>query len=202
MSLKARRNLVAEFSRNQMVMPAHLIRPEMITLKRKKIKAKPDDKSDYEDCPDDDYKSIPTVERMQTEAYLKAMQREAEHEAKIRAMIVNQYKWDVNEFNFFEKQVPVEFKFSQPDSTKLAAMYDSVILWMKQGWRPRHIEANTLKNYTAFGRDGFLKRDIATICSWCDGLAALERAIMQDELVFLAKSEGTEDMQEFDREEV
>jgi len=119
-------------------------------------------------------------------------------------MLLNQYKWDVKEFAFFEEQVKQEFNFMTGKETieNLDKMYESIILWMKQGWRPRHIEANTLKNYTAFGKAGFLKKDITTICNWCDALARLEKAIVNDEKLFKLKSEGPEEIDEFEREEI
>jgi hypothetical protein len=49
------------------------IRPEMITLRRKKIKENQGDKSEYEDCPDEDFKSIPKDNEMRTDGYIRAM---------------------------------------------------------------------------------------------------------------------------------
>lgn len=59
---------------------------------------------------------------------------------------------------------------------------------MKGGWRPKHIEASTLKNYYAFGRDGFLKKDIDTITHFCDSLKELEHKLTEREELFLELS--------------
>jgi len=54
----------------------------------------------------------------------------------------------------------------------------------------RHISANTLSNYNAFGIEGFFKRDIETINSWCAAIEVLEARIRADQKLFLDLSEG------------
>ena len=44
---------------------------------------------------------------------------EAAHDAKIRAMLLNQYKWDVKDFVFFEEQVKQEFNFPEADLCRI-----------------------------------------------------------------------------------
>jgi hypothetical protein len=143
------------------MLPPELIRPEMIVLKRKKKKNNPDDFSDYEEVPEEEDKNVPTVQQMRCEDYWRAMQAEAEVENKLRAKIMNNYKWDLEKFEFFELQVPTSFvyleKTPDDDVKTLAEIFDTIIVWMKTGWHPEHIKANTLKNYYAFGFEGFFK---------------------------------------------
>jgi hypothetical protein len=63
------------------------------------------------------------------------MQAEAEVENKVRAKFMNNYKWDLDRFEFFEKQVPTSFVYLDkiPDDNvkTLGKLYDTVILFLK-----------------------------------------------------------------------
>jgi len=103
-SLSATKKL-QEADRQMMVrmMPQEMLRPEMITLRRKKKKVNSDEETEYEDIPEEEHKNVPTLQQMQCEEYWRAMQKEAEQENKHRAKFMNSYKWDIDRFEFFEK---------------------------------------------------------------------------------------------------
>ena len=52
-------------------LPPELIRPEMITLRKRKKKLNNDDEIEYEDVSDDENKAIPTIKEMQCEDYYR-----------------------------------------------------------------------------------------------------------------------------------
>lgn len=135
---------------------------------------------------------------MRCDGYHKLMQAEAELDVKVRHLLMNQYSWNLDDFVYFEKQVPSPFTFANKVNydcgpKRLKEIYDQIITWMKQGWRPRHIEANSLKNYYAFSKDGFFKKDIETIVSFCKSIEALEQKIILNEELFLRLSGACED---------
>jgi len=49
--------------------------------------------------------------------------------------MMNTYKWDLDDFIFFEKQVPPNFKyideFVGDDLQRARTMYDTIINWMQ-----------------------------------------------------------------------
>ena len=127
------------------------------------------------------------------------MQQEAEEDNKIRAKLFNTYKWSIDDFLYFEMQVPGQYsyidKYYDDDTENIGKLFEAIVAWMKQGWLPRHIEPHTLKFYYAFGRDGFFKQDIEAICNWCGSMRILDYKIRHNDDVFLLKSQakGIED---------
>jgi len=63
------------------------------------------------------------------------MQAEAEVENKVRAKFMNNYKWDLDKFEYYEKQVPTSFvyldKITDNDVISLGKLYDTIILFLK-----------------------------------------------------------------------
>lgn len=52
-------------------LPPELIRPEMITLRKRKRKANHEDENEYEDVSDDESKAMPTIKEMHCEDYYR-----------------------------------------------------------------------------------------------------------------------------------
>ena len=119
---------------------------------------------------------------------------------------MNTYKWDPEEFLFFEKLVPGIYsyidKFYDDDTKTLGEIYETIIRWMKWGWRPKDIQGITLKSYYAFGKEGFFKHDIETINNWCSTMRILDYKIRHNEELFLSKSTGKDAEFEHDAEEI
>jgi len=117
-------------------------------------------------------------EMMQKIDYWRLLQREAHSEAIERALRLNEYEWDVEEFLFHEQQVDGVYsyldKFYDDNFEQLSAYYEACINFMKGGHLPKEIYQKTMKYFYAFGETQFFEKDTAKLSAWANSLQMLE----------------------------
>lgn len=79
-------------------------------------------------------------------------------------------KYDINEFLFPYKKVKGDYSYLTQisDDEQIETLFDLIGTFLISCHRPKHIEADTLKNIIAFGKSGFLKEDLQTLNNWSD----------------------------------
>ena len=95
-----------------------------------------------------------------------------------RALKLNEYDWEVEEFLYHEKQPEGNYsyldKFYDDNFEQLAAYYEASIAWMKDGFLPKTIQQKTLKYFYAFGETQFFDKDVSKLSAWANSLQMLE----------------------------
>ena len=83
-------------------------------------------------------------ERMPRNTYFKLVQSEMRQEKIDRAIRLNEYDWDVEEFLYHEKQPDGNYsyldKFYDDNYESLSAYYEACLNFMKQGHLPKEIQ--------------------------------------------------------------
>ena len=109
------------------------------------------------------------VRRLQTSTYKLNIER---------ALILNDYQWDIADFLYHEKHVDGIYsyldKFYDDDYEMLSQYYEACIMFMKTGHLPKEIAEKTLSYQHAFGPLEFFDRDVEKVNAWATSIQILD----------------------------
>ena len=137
-------------------------------------------------------------------AYVRMVQRQTYAENIERALRLNQYDWDIQDFVYHEKHVEGIYsyvdKYYDDDIDNLSAYYEACLSFMKQGHLPKEIREKTLRYHWAFGPSEFFDKDVEKLNAWATSIQILDFKLRHNqdfmEKYFKPRELNPEDLEE------
>ena len=118
------------------------------------------------------------LEALKPEDWVYMVQRETFSENIERALRLNNYEWNIDDFIYHEKHVDGVYsyidKFYDDDHENLKKSYEACILFCKQGHLPKEIQSKTLKYFWAFGEKSFFESDVQKLSNFATSIEILD----------------------------
>lgn len=118
------------------------------------------------------------LDKMEATDYVMMVQRETYADNIERALRLNEYEWDIQDFVYHEKHVDGNYsyldKFDDDDYTNLERYYEACLLFMKMGHMPKEIAEKTMAYFYAFGPKEIYENDIDKLYAWASSIQILD----------------------------